>query len=150
MVQIIIINGPNLNLLGVRQPEIYGNIRFEDYFDDLESLFPDYNLHYYQSNHEGDILDKLHQVGFRYDGIILNAGGFTHTSVAIADALKAITTPVIEVHISDIYKREPFRQTNYIKESSIHSIVGKGLDGYREAIEYFKLEVFPKKDGKNK
>jgi 3-dehydroquinate dehydratase-2 len=84
-------------------------------------------------------------VGFRYDGIILNAGGFTHTSVAIADALRAITTPVIEVHISDIYKREPFRQTNYIKESSIHSIIGKGLDGYREAIEYFKIEVFPYK-----
>lgn len=145
MVQIIIINGPNLNLLGVRQPEIYGTTRFEDYFADLETMFPDYNLHYYQSNHEGDIIDKLHQTGFSYHGIILNAGGFTHTSVSIADALKAITTPVIEVHISDIYNREPFRQVNYIRESSIHSIIGKGLDGYREAIEYFIREVFPKK-----
>lgn len=145
MVQIIIINGPNLNLLGVRQPEIYGRTRFEDYFADLEILYPEYNLHYYQSNHEGDIIDKLHQVGFSYDGIILNAGGFTHTSVSIADALKAITTPVIEVHISNIYNREPFRQVNYIRESSIHSIIGKGLDGYREAIDYFIREVFPKK-----
>ena len=141
MVQIIIINGPNLNLLGVRQPEIYGRTSFEDYFEDLEKLYPEFNLHYFQSNHEGDIIDRLHLVGFRYHGIILNAGGFTHTSVAIADALRAITTPVIEVHISDIYKREPYRQTNYIRESSIHSIVGKGLDGYREALEYFKKEV---------
>lgn len=145
MVQIIIINGPNLNLLGVRQPEIYGRTNFEDYFEDLEKLYPEFNLHYFQSNHEGDIIDRLHLVGFRYDGIILNAGGFTHSSVAIADALRAITTPVIEVHISDIYKREPYRQTNYIRESSIHSIVGRGLDGYREAIEYFKKEVFPSK-----
>lgn len=145
MVQIIIINGPNLNLLGVRQPEIYGRTNFEDYFEDLEKLYPEFNLHYFQSNHEGDIIDRLHLVGFRYDGIILNAGGFTHSSVAIADALRAITTPVIEVHISDIYKREPYRQTNYIRESSIHSIVGRGLDGYSEAIEYFKKEVFPSK-----
>ncbi|MFZ1706191.1 MAG: type II 3-dehydroquinate dehydratase [Saprospiraceae bacterium] len=145
MVQIIIINGPNLNLLGVRQPEIYGNLTFEDYFVDLELLFQEYNLHYYQSNHEGDIIDKLHQVGFSYDGIILNAGGFTHTSIAIADALRAITTPVIEVHISDIDNREPYRRINYIKESSVHSIIGKGLDGYREAIDYLISNVFPAK-----
>ncbi|MBK6365136.1 MAG: 3-dehydroquinate dehydratase [Saprospiraceae bacterium] len=144
MTQIIIINGPNLNLLGVRQPEIYGTTRFEDYFDDLEKLFPEFNLHHFQSNHEGEIIDKLHQVGFRYEGIILNAGGFSHSSIAIADALRAITTPVIEVHISNIYEREPFRKVNYIKESSIHSIVGKGLDGYRQAIDYFKKEVFSK------
>lgn len=136
MVQIIIINGPNLNLLGLRQPELYGNTSFETYFDQLEVMFPDINLHYYQSNHEGDIIDKLHGVGFRYHGIVLNAGGFTHTSIAIADALRAITTPVVEVHLTDIYKRESYRHTNYIKESSVHSIIGKGLAGYEEAIRF--------------
>ncbi|MBK9255010.1 MAG: 3-dehydroquinate dehydratase [Saprospiraceae bacterium] len=141
MTQIIIINGPNLNLLGKRQPEIYGTTSFDEYFVDLEKLFPEFNLHYYQSNHEGDIIDKLHSVGFRYHGIILNAGGFTHTSIAIADSLLAITTPVIEVHLSDIYNREPYRKTNYIKESALHSIVGKGLDGYREAIQFLKAHL---------
>jgi len=136
MVQIIIINGPNLNLLGVRQPHIYGTTRFEDYFIGLEKSFPDYNLHYYQSNHEGDIIDKLHQVGFSYHGIILNAGGFTHTSIAIADALRAITTPVVEVHLTNIYEREAYRHVNYIRESAVTSIVGKGLEGYREGIMY--------------
>jgi 3-dehydroquinate dehydratase II len=136
MVQIIIINGPNLNLLGLRQPELYGNTSFETYFVQLETMFPDINLHYFQSNHEGDIIDKLHAVGFRYQGIVLNAGGFTHTSIAIADALRAITTPVVEVHLTDIYKREPYRHTNYIKESAVHSIVGKGLEGYADAIRF--------------
>lgn len=136
MVQIIIINGPNLNLLGLRQPELYGNTSFETYFEQLEVIFPDINLHYYQSNHEGDIIDKLHGVGFRYHGIVLNAGGFTHTSIAIADALRAITTPVVEVHLTDIYKRESYRHTNYIKESSVHSIIGKGLAGYEDAIRF--------------
>lgn len=136
MVQIIIINGPNLNLLGVRQPNIYGTTRFEDYFIELEKSFPDFNLHYYQSNHEGDIIDKLHQVGFSYHGIILNAGGFTHTSIAIEDALRAITTPVVEVHLTNIYERESYRHVNYIKESAVTSIVGKGLEGYREGIMY--------------
>lgn len=138
MVQIIIINGPNLNLLGVRQPEIYGTTSFDDYFIELESSFPDLNLHYYQSNHEGDLIDKIHGVGYRYHGIILNAGGFTHTSIAIADALRAITTPVVEVHLTDIYSRETYRHTNYIKESAVHSIIGKGLNGYKEAIEYIR------------
>ena len=141
MVQIIIINGPNLNLLGIRQPEIYGTKSFDSYFIELENDFPEYNLHYYQSNHEGDIIDKIHGVGYRYDGIILNAGGFTHTSIAIADALLAITTPVIEVHLTNIYEREAYRHTNYIKASAIHSIVGKGLKGYKEAIEYLKNHV---------
>ncbi|MFN8339541.1 MAG: type II 3-dehydroquinate dehydratase [Saprospiraceae bacterium] len=141
MVQIIIINGPNLNLLGIRQPEIYGTKSFDSYFIELENDFPEYNLHYYQSNHEGDIIDKIHGVGYRYDGIILNAGGFTHTSIAIADALLAITTPVIEVHLTNIYEREAYRHTNYIKASAIHSIVGKGLAGYKEAIEYLKNHV---------
>lgn len=144
MVQIIIINGPNLNLLGVRQPEIYGNKSFENYFIELENSFPEFNLHYYQSNHEGDLIDKIHGVGYRYDGIILNAAGFTHTSIAIADALRAISTPVIEVHLTNIYEREPFRHTNYIKDSAIHSIVGKGLAGYKEAIEYLKQNVIKK------
>jgi 3-dehydroquinate dehydratase II len=144
MVQIIIINGPNLNLLGKRQPEIYGTKSFEAYFVELENMFPEFNLHYYQSNHEGDLLDKIHGVGYRYHGIILNAGGFTHTSIAIADALRAITTPVVEVHLTNIYERESYRHTNYIKESAINSIVGKGLDGYREAIEYLRDHVIKK------
>lgn len=138
MIQLIIINGPNLNLLGIRQPEIYGSKSFEEYFIELETMFPEYNLHYYQSNHEGDLIDKLHGVGFRYDGIILNAGGFTHTSIAIADALRTITTPVIEVHLSNIYEREPYRHVNHIKDTVIKSIIGKGLFGYQEAIEYFR------------
>ncbi|MBK8515403.1 MAG: 3-dehydroquinate dehydratase [Saprospiraceae bacterium] len=141
MVQIIIINGPNLNLLGVRQPDIYGKKSFEEYFRELEIEFPDYNLHYYQSNHEGDLIDKIQGGGYRYDGIILNAGGFSHTSIAISDALRAITTPVVEVHITNIYAREAYRHTNFIKESAIHSIVGHGLNGYKEAIEYLKDKV---------
>lgn len=138
MVQIIIINGPNLNLLGIRQPEIYGSVSFEEYFIKLETEFPDYNLHYYQSNHEGDLVDKIHNIGFRYDGMILNAGAYTHTSLAIGDALRIITTPVIEVHLTDIYNREDFRKTNFIKDVAKHSIIGKGLEGYKEAIEYLR------------
>ncbi len=138
MVQIIIINGPNLNLLGKRQPEIYGHQSFDDYFIELEREFKDINLHYYQSNHEGDIIDRLHEVGFRYNGIILNAGGYTHTSVAIADAIRAITTPVVEVHLTNIYEREQYRHNNYIKDAVTLSIVGKGLAGYKEAILHLK------------
>jgi 3-dehydroquinate dehydratase II len=141
MIQIIIINGPNLNLLGVRQPEIYGRKSFEEYFTELEAEFIDFNLHYYQSNHEGDLIDKIHGIGYRYDGIILNAGGFTHTSIAIADALRSITTPVVEVHLTNIYERESYRHTNFIKESAVHSIVGRGLNGYKEAIEYLRDHV---------
>ena len=141
MIQIIIINGPNLNLLGVRQPEIYGRKSFEEYFTELESEFSDFNLHYYQSNHEGDLIDKIHGVGYRFDGIILNAGGFTHTSIAIADALRAITTPVVEVHLTNIYERESYRHTNFIKESAVQSIVGRGLNGYKEAIEYLRDHI---------
>lgn len=141
MIQIIIINGPNLNLLGKRQPEIYGHKSFDEYFIELEQDFPEYNLHYYQSNHEGDLIDKIQGVGYRYDGIILNAAGFTHTSIAIADALRAITAPVVEVHLTNIYAREAYRHTNYIKDSAIHSIVGHGLAGYKEAIEYLRDHV---------
>jgi 3-dehydroquinate dehydratase-2 len=137
MLQISIINGPNLNLLGRREPAIYGSESFEKYLMDLEKLFPEVGIHYYQTNHEGAIIDLLHDLGFRHDGIILNAGAYTHTSIAIMDAISAISTPVVEVHISDIYSREPFRHTNYISKVAKQSIIGKGLDGYRLAIEFF-------------
>lgn len=140
MKQISIINGPNLNLLGKRQPEIYGSLSFESYFVELEKLYPDVSLHYYQSNHEGDIIDLLHEVGFRHDGIILNAGGYTHTSIAIMDAISAIHAPVVEVHISNIYERESFRHNNYIAKAAQHSIIGQGLDGYKQAIDFLIKE----------
>jgi 3-dehydroquinate dehydratase-2 len=129
-----IINGPNLNLLGKRQPEIYGNLSFEDYLETLKDTFTSVKLHYYQSNHEGAIIDKLHEWGFELDGIVLNAGGYTHTSIALADAISSINSPVVEVHISDIYAREKFRHISYIKNVCIESIVGKGLEGYDQAI----------------
>lgn len=134
--KILIINGPNLNLLGIREPEIYGNQTFEEYFAALKKNHANIELEYYQSNHEGSIIDKLHEVGFSHDGIILNAGGYTHTSIAIADAIKGIETPVAEVHISNIYEREPFRHHSYIKSVCVKSIVGKGLIGYDEAIKF--------------
>ncbi|MFV0180590.1 3-dehydroquinate dehydratase [Empedobacter falsenii] len=137
MKQIQIINGPNLNLLGVREPEIYGTQIFEDFFIEMKKQFPDVSLHYYQSNHEGDIIDKLHEVGFVYDGIILNAGAYTHYSYAIADAIKAIKTKVIEVHISDIYAREDFRKNSVTGENCEKIISGKGLEGYNEAVNCF-------------
>ncbi|HJD87112.1 3-dehydroquinate dehydratase [Empedobacter falsenii] len=137
MKQIQIINGPNLNLLGVREPEIYGTQTFEDFFIEMKKQFPDVSLHYYQSNHEGDIIDKLHEVGFVYDGIILNAGAYTHYSYAIADAIKAIKTKVIEVHISDIYAREDFRKNSVTGENCEKIISGKGLPGYNEAVNCF-------------
>lgn len=135
MYQIQIINGPNLNLLGRREPNIYGNQSFEVYFERLRKDFPNAALHYFQSNHEGDIIDKLHQVGFDYDGIVLNAGAYTHYSYAIADAIKAIEVPVVEVHISDIYAREDFRKISVTGENCLKIISGKGLDGYKIAIE---------------
>ncbi|MEE9372970.1 MAG: type II 3-dehydroquinate dehydratase [Saprospiraceae bacterium] len=135
---IIIINGPNLNLLGSREPEIYGNQTFEEFYKILKVEYKNIALSYYQTNHEGNIIDKLHEVGFSYDAIILNAGGYTHTSIAIADAIKGITTPVAEVHISDIYAREKYRHHSYIKPMAVISIVGKGLKGYKEAINYFQ------------
>ena len=135
--QVIIINGPNLNLLGKREPEIYGNRSFEDYFEELKQNFPQVDLEYFQTNHEGAIIDKLHEVGFNYDGIIINAAAYTHTSIAIADALKAISTPAIEVHISDIHARETFRHHSFLTEHCIGFIAGKGLRGYALAIEDF-------------
>ena len=134
MKRILVLNGPNLNLLGKREPEIYGNRTFEAYFEELKSVFPDTELHYFQSNHEGELLDKIHEVGFNFDGIVLNAGGFTHTSVALGDALGGITAPVIEVHISNVHKREPFRHHSYLSAKAAGVIVGLGLKGYELAI----------------
>lgn len=135
MKQIQIINGPNLNLLGRRQPEIYGNKSFDVYFEELRKMFPEISLHYYQSNHEGDLIDKLHEIGFNYDGIVLNAGALTHYSYAIADAISAIEVPVVEVHISNIYAREDFRKITVTGENCKEIISGKGLEGYKLAIE---------------
>ncbi len=135
--ELIIINGPNLNLLGKREPEIYGEDRFEDFLLHLQGQYNNVALRYFQSNHEGEILDKLHEVGFSYDGIILNAGALTHTSIAIADAVAAIKTPVIEVHISNVYAREKFRQHSYISAHAEGIIVGFGLSGYELAVQYF-------------
>lgn len=134
--KILILNGPNLNLLGKRQPQIYGKRTFDDYFIELSDHFQNTELTYFQSNHEGVLLDKLHEVGFEWDGIVFNAGGYTHTSVALADAVAAIDTPVVEVHISNIYEREPFRHHSYLKANCVKSIVGKGLVGYKEAVYY--------------
>ncbi len=133
--RIIIINGPNLNLLGMRETSIYGNTFFEDYFKKLQQLFPQADLEYYQSNIEGELINKLHQEGFKATGIILNAGGYTHTSVALGDAILAINTPVIEVHISNVFARESFRHISHIAAACTGSISGFGLDGYRLAIE---------------
>ena len=134
--KVIIINGPNLNLLGKREPEIYGRLSFEDYFARLQQEFATITLHYFQSNHEGELIDKLHEVGFSYDGIVLNAGAYTHTSIALADAIGAIPTPVVEVHISNVHSREAFRQHSYIAAKCVGSIIGLGLKGYELAIDF--------------
>ncbi|MES2837650.1 MAG: type II 3-dehydroquinate dehydratase [Bacteroidota bacterium] len=136
--KIVIINGPNLNLLGKREPEIYGTQNFEDYFKELQKQYPTVELAYYQSNVEGEIINKLHEVGFSANGIILNAGGYTHTSVAIADAISAIKTPVVEVHISNIYAREEYRHVSLTAKNAIGVITGFGLKGYNMAIDSFK------------
>lgn len=135
--KIQIINGPNLNLLGKREPEIYGSESFEDYFEQLKLRFPQVELHYYQSNVEGELIDKIHEVGFSFDAILLNAGGYTHTSVAISDAISGVTTPTLEVHISNIYKREEFRHKSIISKSCVGMISGLGLKGYELGITYF-------------
>ena len=135
--KIIIINGPNLNLLGKREPHIYGSHSFEDYFSNLKSKFSSVDLEYFQSNIEGEIIDKLHEVGFSYDGIILNAAAYTHTSVGIGDAVKALSTPVIEVHISNVHAREEFRHHSYIAANARGVIAGFGLKSYDLAIESF-------------
>ena len=133
--KIEIINGPNLNLLGKREPDKYGNSSFEDYLEILKRRYPDIRFKYYQSNTEGDIINEIQSSGFSYDGIILNAGGYTHTSVAITDAIASVNTPVIEVHITNISAREEFRQTSLIGRNCAGSISGFGLDSYRLAVE---------------
>ena len=135
----VIINGPNLNLLGQREKDIYGSQTFESYFEQLKAVFPEHRIDYYQSNVEGELINFIQSVGFSADGILLNAGGYTHTSVAIGDAVKAITTPVVEVHISNIYARESFRHTSFISPNAKGCIIGMGLNGYRLAIESFLL-----------
>jgi len=137
MKKILVLNGPNLNLLGVREKSIYGDQSFENYFDSLKERFATVALTYFQSNTEGIIIDKLHEVGFDYDGIVLNAGAYTHTSVAIADAIAAINTPVVEVHISNVHQREAFRHHSYLSKNCKGVILGFGLDSYRLAIESF-------------
>jgi 3-dehydroquinate dehydratase II len=135
--KIAIINGPNLNLLGKRETDIYGNRSFEAYFEELKNIFPDVSFHYYQSNVEGELISELQRLGFEYDGIVLNPGGYTHTSVALGDAIAAIRTPVIEVHISNVHAREDFRKLSHISGRSVGSIFGLGLKGYELAVKWF-------------
>lgn len=138
MEKIIIINGPNLNLLGKRQPEIYGAKTFEDYLNELKSSFPQVQIDYFQSNHEGELIDKLHQVGFgEYTGIVFNAGAYTHTSLALADAVAGINTPVIEVHVSNVHARESIRHQSLMAKNCTGIIAGFGLASYRLAILAF-------------
>ncbi|MCB0472442.1 MAG: type II 3-dehydroquinate dehydratase [Flavobacteriaceae bacterium] len=135
--KITIINGPNLNLLGKREPEIYGSASFEDYFNELQQKYPQVQLSYFQSNIEGELIDKLQEAGFDQDGIILNAASYTHTSVGIGDAVKAINTPVVEVHISNVYAREEFRHKSYVSSGAKGIIIGFGIKGYELALQAF-------------
>ena len=137
MKHILILNGPNLNLLGKREPSVYGNVSFEEYLTSLREEFNDVKIDYFQSNYEGAIIDKLHEVGFEVDGILLNAGAYTHTSIAIADAVKAINTPVIEIHISNIHAREAYRHHSYLAPVCQGSICGLGLYSYKLGILSF-------------
>ena len=137
MKKIQIINGPNLNLLGKREPTVYGNSSFEDYLDTLRARYPECEIAYYQSNVEGEMINKIHEVGFTYDGIVLNAGAYTHTSIALHDAIKAVTTPVVEVHISNVHTRESFRHVSMLSAACKGVILGFGLDSYRLAVESF-------------
>ena len=137
MKKLIIINGPNLNLLGKREPNVYGNLSFKEFFETVKRKYPTVSLEYYQSNIEGEIISKLQEVGFSYDGIILNAAAYTHTSVGIGDAVKAIETPVVEVHISNTFSREEFRHQSYISPNAKGVILGFGLQSYELAIQSF-------------
>ena len=137
MKKIQIINGPNLNLLGKREPTVYGNSSFEAYLDTLRARYPACEIAYYQSNVEGEMINKIHEVGFTYDGIVLNAGAYTHTSIALHDAIKAVTTPVVEVHISNVHARESFRHVSMLSAACKGVILGFGLDSYRLAVESF-------------
>ncbi len=134
--KIAVINGPNLNLIGTRETNIYGNQSFEQYLEIIQKIFPSVDFEYFQSNIEGELINYLHQVGFEFNGVILNAGGYTHTSVAIGDAIGAITSPVVEVHISNIHAREEFRKVSLISAKCMGSIVGLGLKGYELAVRW--------------
>lgn len=134
--KIAIINGPNLNLLGKREPGIYGNQSFEDYFDELQKLFPQISFSYFQSNVEGELINELQRVGFDFQGIVMNPGGYTHTSVAIGDAIAAIKAPLVEVHISNVHAREDFRKLSHVSAKAAGSIIGLGLKGYELAIQW--------------
>ncbi|MBQ6032184.1 MAG: type II 3-dehydroquinate dehydratase [Prevotella sp.] len=135
--KILIINGPNLNLLGTREPGIYGSSSFDSYLPELQKRYPEIEIGYYQSNVEGELINKMQEVGFSYDGIILNAGAYTHTSIALHDCIRSLTTPVIEVHISNVHQREPFRHKSMISSACKGVICGFGLDSYRLAVEAF-------------
>ena len=135
--KLIIVNGPNLNLLGIREKEIYGDTSFEEYFKSIRDKFSNIDLEFFQSNHEGELIEKIQEIGFSYDGIIINAGGFTHTSVALRDAIASVKTPAIEVHISNILTREEFRKKSYLSDVCKGIISGLGLKGYEFAIDYF-------------
>ena len=139
--KIQIINGPNLNLLGKRETSVYGNQSFEDFYRILSDRYDKFEVHYYQSNVEGEIVNKLHEVGFSFDGIILNAGAYTHTSIAIHDAIAGINTPVIEVHLSNVYAREEYRHKSLITSKCVGQITGFGMESYALAMEYFKNKL---------
>ena len=140
MKKILILNGPNLNLLGIREPGIYGSQSFDDYLPVLQSRFADVELDYFQSNVEGELIDKMQEVGFSYDGIVLNAGAYTHTSIALHDCIRAINTPVVEIHISNVHQREAFRHHSMISSACRGVICGFGLDSYRLAVEGLSAE----------
>ncbi len=133
--KILILNGPNLNLLGKREPEIYGNLSFEEYLPQLRKRFPQHKISYFQTNHEGVLIDQLQAAVGQYDAVVMNPGGYAHTSIALADCIRAISIPVVEVHISDITKREPYRRHSFTAEACLKSIMGMGLEGYAKAIE---------------
>ena len=132
--KILILNGPNLNLLGQREPEIYGHVSFDDYLPQLKAKFPQHEIVYFQSNHEGDLIDKLQEADKQFNAVVMNPGGYAHTSIALADCIRAISIPVIEVHLSDISKREPYRQHSFTAEACVKCIMGMGLEGYDKAI----------------
>lgn len=140
MTKIAIINGPNLNLLGKREPGIYGDRSFDDFFEELKAAYPQVMFSYYQSNVEGELINELQRVGFDHDGIIINPGGYTHTSVALGDAISSIKSPVVEVHISNVHAREEFRKLSHVSGKSVGSIFGLGMKGYRLAVEYLISE----------
>lgn len=135
MAKILVMNGPNINLLGKREPEIYGSRGFLDYYEELKAMYPDVEFDYYQSNVEGELINRIHEAGFDWDGIVFNAGAYTHTSVALHDAIKAVTAPVVEVHISNVHSREEFRHKSLISAACVGVICGFGLDSYRLGVE---------------